>query len=150
MEQKIQDAIAQIRPFLQRDGGDIEFVELTEDNIVKVRLQGHCAGCPGATMTIKGVVERLIKETYPEIQGVEAVSNRYENTERVNCRKSRHSFLLSARKYPAGNAEKEEKRKSEWKRDIRKNMRNALNRTGRRCSMLWRRCCASKATRQNR
>lgn len=73
MEQKIQDAIAQIRPFLQRDGGDIEFVELTEDNIVKVRLQGHCAGCPGATMTIKGVVERLIKETYPEIQAVEAV-----------------------------------------------------------------------------
>ena len=48
-------------------------VELTEDNVVKVRLQGHCAGCPGATMTIKGVVERLIKETYPEIQGVEAV-----------------------------------------------------------------------------
>ena len=73
MEQKIQDAIAQIRPFLQRDGGDIEFVELTDDNIVKVRLQGHCAGCPGATMTIKGVVERLIKETYLEIQGVEAV-----------------------------------------------------------------------------
>ena len=57
----------------QRDGGDIEFVELTDDNIVKVRLQGHCAGCPGATMTIKGVVERLIKETYPEIQAVEAV-----------------------------------------------------------------------------
>ena len=73
MEEKIIDAIAQIRPFLQRDGGDIEFVELTEDNIVKVRLQGHCAGCPGATRTIKGVVERLIKETYPEIQAVEAV-----------------------------------------------------------------------------
>ena len=73
MEEKIIDAIAQIRPFLQRDGGDIEFVELTEDNIVKVRLQGPCAGCPGATMTIKGVVERLIKETYPEIQAVEAV-----------------------------------------------------------------------------
>ena len=73
MEEKIIDAIAQIRPFLQRDGGDIEFVELTDDNIVKVRLQGHCAGCPGATMTIKGVAERLIKETYPEIQAVEAV-----------------------------------------------------------------------------
>ena len=73
MEEKIQDAIAQIRPFLQRDGGDIEFVELTADNIVKVRLQGHCAGCPGAQMTIKGVVERILKESYPEIQGVEAV-----------------------------------------------------------------------------
>ena len=73
MEQKIKDALAQIRPYLQGDGGDIEFVELTEDNVVKVRLQGHCAGCPGAQMTIKGVVERLIKESYPEIKAVEAV-----------------------------------------------------------------------------
>ena len=73
MEQKIKDALGQIRPYLQRDGGDIEFVELTEDNVVLVRLQGHCAGCPGAQMTIKGVVERLIKEAYPEIQAVEAV-----------------------------------------------------------------------------
>lgn len=73
MEQKIMDAIAQIRPYLQRDGGDIELVELTEDLIVKVRLKGHCAGCPGAQMTLKGVVERIIKESYPEIKGVEAV-----------------------------------------------------------------------------
>lgn len=73
MEENIKDAIAQIRPYLQRDGGDIEFVEYTEDGIVKVRLQGHCAGCPGATATIKGVVERLLKETYPEVQAVEAV-----------------------------------------------------------------------------
>ena len=73
MEQKVKDALDQIRPFLQRDCGDIEFVELTEDNIVKVRLQGHCAGCPGAQMTIKAVIERILKESYPEIQGVEAV-----------------------------------------------------------------------------
>ncbi|MDO4393958.1 MAG: NifU family protein [Bacillota bacterium] len=73
MEEKIIEALEQIRPFLQRDGGDLEFVELTEDNIVKVRLQGHCAGCPGAQMTIKGVVEQIIKESYPEITAVEAV-----------------------------------------------------------------------------
>ena len=73
MEQKINDELQQIRPFLQRDGGDIEFVELTEDNVVKVRLQGHCAGCPGAQMTIKGVVEKILKESYPEIKSVEAV-----------------------------------------------------------------------------
>ena len=72
MEQNIKDAIAQIRPYLQRDGGDIEFVEYV-DGVVRVRLQGHCAGCPGATMTIKGVVERLLKETYPEIKRVETV-----------------------------------------------------------------------------
>ena len=68
-----KDALDQIRPFLQRDGGDIEFVEYTDDNIVKVRLQGHCAGCPGAQMTIKGVVEKILKESYPEVAGVEAV-----------------------------------------------------------------------------
>ena len=73
MKDKIKDALAQIRPFLQRDGGDIEFVEYTDDNIVKVRLQGHCAGCPGAQMTIKGVVEKILKESYPEVAGVEAV-----------------------------------------------------------------------------
>ena len=73
MEEKIIEALNQIRPFLQRDGGDLELVELTEDNIVKVRLQGHCAGCPGAQMTIKGVVEQIIKESYPEIKADEAV-----------------------------------------------------------------------------
>ena len=73
MEEKINNALDQIRPFLQRDGGDIEFVELTADNIVKVRLQGHCAGCPGARMTLKGIVEKVLKESYPEIAGVEAV-----------------------------------------------------------------------------
>ena len=73
MEQKIKDALDQIRPFLQRDGGDIEFVEYTDDNIVRVRFQGHCAGCPGAQMTIKGVVEKILKESYPEVAGVEAV-----------------------------------------------------------------------------
>ena len=73
MEEKIKAGLDQIRPFLQRDGGDIEFVEYTDDNIVKVRLQGHCAGCPGARMTIKGVIEKILMESYPEIKGVEAV-----------------------------------------------------------------------------
>lgn len=73
MEQKIKDAIENIRPFLQRDGGDIEFVEYTADNIVKVKLQGACHGCPGAQMTLKGVVERILKEQYPEVAAVESV-----------------------------------------------------------------------------
>ncbi len=73
MEQQIIEALGVIRPILQRDGGDLEFVELTEDNIVKVRLQGHCAGCPGARMTLKGIVEKILKENFPELKGVEAV-----------------------------------------------------------------------------
>ena len=73
METKIKEGLDQIRPFLQRDGGDIEFVEYTDENIVKVKLKGHCAGCPSAQMTLSGVVERILKESYPEIKAVEAV-----------------------------------------------------------------------------
>lgn len=73
MEEKIVEALGQIRPFLQRDGGDLEFIEYTDDNVVRVRLQGHCAGCPGAQMTIKGVVEQILKESFPEVKAVEAV-----------------------------------------------------------------------------
>lgn len=73
MEQKLKDAIGNIRPFLQRDGGDVEFVEYTADKKVKVKLQGACHGCPGAQMTLKNVIERMLKEQYPEIAGVESV-----------------------------------------------------------------------------
>ena len=71
--EKVQEALTQIRPVLQRDGGDIEFVEMTDDNVVKVRLQGHCAGCPGAQMTLKMIVEQILRESIPELKGVEAV-----------------------------------------------------------------------------
>ena len=71
--EKIQEVLTKIRPVLQRDGGDIEFVEMTEDNVVKVRLQGHCAGCPGAQMTLKMIVEQILRESIPELKGVEAV-----------------------------------------------------------------------------
>ncbi len=73
MKEKINAALEQIRPILQRDGGNIEFVELTEDNVVRVRLMGHCAGCPGARMTLSNVVEQVLKAEFPEIKGVEAV-----------------------------------------------------------------------------
>ena len=73
MEQKVKEVLETIRPMLQRYGGDIELVEVTADNVVKVRLQGHCAGCPGARMTLEGVVARVLKESYPEIVAVEAV-----------------------------------------------------------------------------
>lgn len=73
MEQNIKTAIENIRPYLQRDGGDIEFVEFTEDMVVRVRLQGRCSGCPGARMTLKNVVERVLREDFPNIAGVESV-----------------------------------------------------------------------------
>ncbi|MDP8299499.1 MAG: NifU family protein [Candidatus Tantalella remota] len=72
MEGKVKSAIEKIRPVLQRDGGDIEFVGI-EDGIVKVRLQGACKGCPMSQMTVKSVVEKAIKAEAPEVQSVETV-----------------------------------------------------------------------------
>ena len=63
----------QIAPKLAMDGGGIEVVELTEDGVVKVRLQGACHGCPGARMTLQMGVERVLKRALPEIKAVEAV-----------------------------------------------------------------------------
>ncbi|OHB57319.1 MAG: hypothetical protein A2173_03120 [Planctomycetes bacterium RBG_13_44_8b] len=73
MKDKVVEIIDSIRPMLQNDGGDIEFVELTKDNSVKVRLQGACRGCPGAQMTLKMGVERLLKERLGEVKEVIAV-----------------------------------------------------------------------------
>jgi Fe-S cluster biogenesis protein NfuA len=74
MKEQVQAALENIRPYLQRDGGDVELIDYTDDNIVKIKLLGHCAGCPHAQMTIKGGIERILKESIPEIAGVEAVN----------------------------------------------------------------------------
>jgi Fe-S cluster biogenesis protein NfuA len=71
-EKKVQAALAEIRPQIQADGGDIDLVAV-ENNIVKVRLRGACAGCPMSALTLKQGVERLIKAKVPEIKNVEAV-----------------------------------------------------------------------------
>ena len=67
---KVAEVIESIRPMLQNDGGDIELVSVEEDNTVKVRLQGACRGCPGAAMTLKMGVERLLKQRIPEVKEV--------------------------------------------------------------------------------
>jgi Fe-S cluster biogenesis protein NfuA len=73
MEDRVRQIIeTQIRPLLQRDGGDIEFVGM-DNKTVKVRLQGACRGCPASQMTLQMGVERLLKEELPEIEGVVAV-----------------------------------------------------------------------------
>ena len=73
LEQKVISIIDQIRPYLVQDGGDIEFVELTPENVVKVRLQGACGTCPHAKMTLKNGVEQTIKHYLPEIDHVEDI-----------------------------------------------------------------------------
>jgi len=73
MKEKVQTVIDEIRPNLQADGGDIKLIDVTDDGIVKVQLQGACRGCPGATMTLKMGVERLLKSRIPEVKSVENV-----------------------------------------------------------------------------
>lgn len=72
MKEKVQKALEKIRPSLQADGGDVEFVDY-EDGVVKVRLQGACAGCPMSQMTLKNGIEQILKEEIPEIKYVESV-----------------------------------------------------------------------------
>ena len=74
IEQKIEEALDQIRPYLQADGGDVSFVEITDDKIVKVELQGACKSCSMSMMTMKAGIEESIKRAVPEIRGVEAVA----------------------------------------------------------------------------
>ena len=73
-EEQVKDAIEAIRPALQGHGGDVELVSVDEDNTVKVRLQGACQGCPGAAMTMKAGIERILKEKIPEVREVIAVN----------------------------------------------------------------------------
>lgn len=73
MKEKVVEVLNKIRPSLQADGGDVELVEVTDDGVVKVRLQGACAGCPMSQMTLKNGIERILKEEIPEVQRVEQV-----------------------------------------------------------------------------
>ena len=73
MKEQIEQALDKIRPALQRDGGDIELVDVEKDGVVKVRLTGACSGCPMSQMTLKQGVERIVKQLVPEVKTVEAV-----------------------------------------------------------------------------
>jgi Fe-S cluster biogenesis protein NfuA len=73
MKEKVQTLIDEIRPNLQADGGDIELVDVTAEGVVKVKLRGACAGCPGAAYTLKNGVERYLKTKLPEVKSVEHV-----------------------------------------------------------------------------
>jgi Fe-S cluster biogenesis protein NfuA len=73
LRQRVQDALELIRPALQADGGDVELVDVGEDGMVQVRLQGACGGCPMASMTLQMGIERTLKQEVPEVTGVESV-----------------------------------------------------------------------------
>jgi len=72
VKEKVKEALQELRPQLQADGGDIEFLGF-KDGIVKVKLTGACAGCPMSTMTLKMGVEQHLKKKVPEVVEVKAI-----------------------------------------------------------------------------
>ncbi len=71
---KVEEALKQVRPSLQRDGGDIELISVDENGTVKVRLRGACGSCPMSTMTLKMGVEKYLKQQIPEVKEVVQVA----------------------------------------------------------------------------
>ena len=73
MREKVELALEEVRTALQADGGDVALVDVTEDGVVKVKLQGRCAGCPMSQMTLQMVIQQHLMEKVPEIKSVQAV-----------------------------------------------------------------------------
>jgi len=72
MEEKIKEILETIRPALQADGGDVEYIDYN-DGIVTVRLKGACGSCPMSMMTLKQGIETRIRSQIPEVRSVEAL-----------------------------------------------------------------------------
>lgn len=73
MEEKVKQALDEIRSGLQADGGDVDLIEITDDGVVKVKLTGACAGCAMAQVTLKQGIETAIKKAVPDVKAVVAV-----------------------------------------------------------------------------
>ncbi|OPL16074.1 MAG: hypothetical protein AVO39_06390 [delta proteobacterium MLS_D] len=73
MKEEVRKALEEIRPALQADGGDVELIDVTDDGVVVVKLQGACAGCPMAEMTLKGGIEQRLKQVVPGVKEVVSV-----------------------------------------------------------------------------
>ena len=73
LNNRVEEILTKVRPYLQVDGGDVELIEITEDNIVKVRLLGACYACPLNLMTLRAGIERAIMKEIPEVKRLESV-----------------------------------------------------------------------------
>lgn len=73
LDQRVLKVLDLIRPMIKADGGDIEYVETTDDGVVRIRFQGACVGCPSSSMTLKMGIENNLKQHVPEVREVEAV-----------------------------------------------------------------------------
>jgi Fe-S cluster biogenesis protein NfuA len=73
MREKVEEALNKVRPTLQKDGGDVVLIDVTNDGVVKVQLTGACRGCPMSQVTMKEGIEKFLKSEVPEITAVESV-----------------------------------------------------------------------------
>lgn len=73
MKEQVEQALDKIRPALQRDGGDVELVEIGDDGVVKVKLTGACGGCPMSAITLKQGIERILKQEVPAVKEVVSI-----------------------------------------------------------------------------
>jgi Fe-S cluster biogenesis protein NfuA len=73
LKEKIETALNKVRPSLQADGGDVQFVDVDEKGVVKVKLTGACGGCPMSQMTLKMGIEKVLRQQVPEVTRVESV-----------------------------------------------------------------------------
>jgi Fe-S cluster biogenesis protein NfuA len=73
LKEKVEKALEKVKPFLQRDGGNVELVDVQSDGVVRVKLTGACSGCPMSAMTLKNAIEDIIKQEVPEVKSVEQV-----------------------------------------------------------------------------
>jgi len=73
LKEKVEAALNKVRPSLQADGGDVQLIDVDENGVVKVKLQGACAGCPMSQMTLKMGIEKILKQNVPEVSKVESI-----------------------------------------------------------------------------
>jgi Fe-S cluster biogenesis protein NfuA len=73
LRERVEAALAKVRPSLEADGGGVELVDITDDRVVEVRLQGACKGCPMSQMTLAMGIGRVLRQEVPEITDVQAV-----------------------------------------------------------------------------
>ncbi len=73
MKEKVEEILGMVRPMLNRDGGDVELVGISEDGTVSVKLKGACNGCAMASLTLKMGIEKILKQEVPEVKEVVAV-----------------------------------------------------------------------------
>jgi len=72
-KEEVEKALDEVRPMLMSDGGNVELIDVNDEGVVLVKLQGSCSGCPSATITLRQGIERMVRERVPSVTAVESI-----------------------------------------------------------------------------